>query len=96
MYAINDKMSREKTLFKRKLFRTIAKLGLVKILSMSNKEFDETIFVYSEQDSKPIISNLAITLVNVLVDGFNEATKSDDCDGTIINKNIRSMATAFM
>ena len=96
MYAINDKMSREKTLFKRKLFRTIAKLGLVKILSMSNKEFDETIFVYSEQDSKPIISNLAITLVNVLVDGFNEATKSDDCDGMIINKNIRSMATAFI
>ena len=96
MYTINDKMSREKTLFKRKLFRTIAKLGLVKILSMSNKEFDETIFVYSEQDSKPIISNLAITLVNVLVDGFKEATKSDDCVGTIINKNIRSMATAFM
>ena len=89
-------MSREKTLFKRKLFRTIAKLGLVKILSMSNKEFDETILVYSEQDSKPIISNLAITLVNVLVDGFKEATKSDDCVGTIINKNIRSMATAFM
>ena len=45
---MNDKMSREKTLFKRKLFRTIAKLGLVKILSMSNKEFDETILVYSE------------------------------------------------
>ena len=41
-------MSRENTLFKRKLFRTIAKLGLVKILSISNREFDETMLVYSE------------------------------------------------
>jgi len=41
-------MSRENTLFNRKLFRTIAKLGLVKILSISNREFDETILVYNE------------------------------------------------
>lgn len=41
-------MSRENTLFKRKLFLTIAKLGLVKILSISNREFDETRLVYSE------------------------------------------------
>ena len=88
-------MSRENTLFKRKLFRTIAKLGLVKILSISNSEFDETMLVYNEQDNNPMISNLASIFVNEL-DGFNEDVTSDDGDGTIININTRSITTAFM
>jgi hypothetical protein len=68
---MNDMMRRENKLFKRKLLRTIAKLGLVKILSISNNELDEMIFVYNEYDSKPIISNLANILVNVFDEESN-------------------------
>ena len=92
IYTINDMMRRENKLFKRKLLRTIAKLGLVKILSISNNELDEMIFVYNEYDSKPIISNLANILVNV----FDEESNWDDCVGRIINKKTMSIARAFM
>jgi hypothetical protein len=78
-------MEREKTLFKIKLFRTIAKLGFTKILSISHKEVDETILMYNEYDNKDIMANLAVTFVNL----------DDDSDGVIIKINISNMATAF-
>jgi len=78
-------MEREKTLFKIKLFRTIAKFGFTKILSISHKEVDETILMYNEYDNKDIMANLAVTFVNL----------DDDSDGVIIKINISNMAIAF-
>ena len=87
-------MTKEKKLFKRKLLRTIAKLGLVKILSISSSELDERIFVYNEYESNIMITNLANILVNVFV--FNEDSSCGDCVGIIINKNTRSITRALM
>lgn len=78
-------MEREKTLFKIKLFRTIAKFEFTKILSMSHRDFDETILMYNEYDNKDIMAILAITFVNL----------EDDSVGVIIKINMSSMATAF-
>lgn len=87
-------MTNEKKLFKRKLLRTIAKLGLVKILSISSSELDERIFAYNEYESNIMITNLANILVNVFV--FNEDSSCGDCVGIIINKNTRSITRALM
>jgi len=78
-------MEREKTLFNIKLFRTIAKLGFTKILSIFHKEFDETILMYSEYDNKDIMAILAITFVNI----------DEDSDGVIIKIKMSNMAIAF-
>ena len=68
-----------------KLFRTIAKFEFTKILSMSHRDFDETILMYNEYDNKDIMAILAITFVNL----------EDDSVGVIIKINMSSMATAF-
>lgn len=78
-------MEREKTIFKIKLFRTIAKLGFTKILSISHRDFDETMLMYNEYDNNDIMTIIAITFVNL----------DDDSGGVIIKINISNMATAF-
>jgi uncharacterized protein (UPF0305 family) len=89
-------MIRENRLFNRKLLRTIAKFGLIKILSISSSELEDIIFVYKEYDNNIIINNLANMLVNELVDICNDESKLGECDGIIMNKNTRSIARAFI
>jgi|AntAceMinimDraft_18_1070375.scaffolds.fasta_scaffold09593_6 hypothetical protein len=69
-----------------KLFLTIAKLGFTKILSMFQRDCDETIFMYSEYDSKNIMTTCTIESVY----------PPDVSTGLIIKRNISAMTSAFM
>ena len=44
----------ENNVFNAKLLRTIAKLGLTNIFFISNKEAEDTTFMYSEYDNSAI------------------------------------------